>query len=117
MLPSQELALIYEKQLRTVSEEVINLFRRFIKVSPVATVETSGYTGGSFKAAWEIKQNHDTSWTISNDMEYATILFDGRRFVVDRWFGSEQWLKKDNGQVMLEKFNRVLEKKLNKIKV
>jgi len=117
MLPSQELALIYEKQLLTVEEEVMNLFRRFIKVAPVATIETSGYTGGSFKAAWAIEQNHDTSWTISNDMEYATILFDGRRIVAGKWFGSEQWLEENNGHVMLERFNKLLERKLNKIKV
>jgi len=110
MLPSEELALIYDKQLRTVAKEVINLFNKFIKVSPVALVD-----GGSFRAAWDIEQNHDTSWTISNDMEYATILFDGRRFVAGKWFGSEQW--DEGGKAMLKRFNRILERKLKRVKV
>jgi len=117
MLPSEELIIIYKKQLLTIEEEVMNLFRRFIKVSPVDT--------GAFRSAWEVDQVSPREWIITNNTEYATILFDGRRFVGGQWvagqlisgqyYGSDQW--PDGGGPILELFNRRLQKKLDRIKV
>jgi len=107
MLPSEELAILYKKQLLTIEEEVMNLFRRFIKVSPVDT--------GAFRSAWAVVQVSATEWIITNNTEYATILFDGHRSVAGRLYGSKQW--KEGGEVMLKRFNRILQRKLNRTKV
>jgi len=107
MLPNEELAILYKKQLLTIEEEVMNLFRRFIKVSPVDT--------GAFRSAWAVDQVSATEWIITNNTEYATILFDGRRFAADQWYGSKQWI--EGGEVILKRFNRILNKRLDKIKV
>jgi len=107
MLPSEELQKLYKKQIQTVAEEVANLFTRFLKVAPVDT--------GAFRTAWTLEQTSPTSWEISNDVEYASILFDGRRFVAGQWFGSEQW--PEGGDVMIERFNRILERKLKQIRI
>jgi len=107
MLPSEELVELYEKQIQIVAEEVANLFTRFLKSSPVDT--------GAFRAAWDLEQKSPTSWVISNDMEYAEILFDGRRLVAGKWFGSDQW--PDGGHVMLERFNKIIARKLDRIRI
>lgn len=107
MTPSEELMKLYQKQIQTVAEEVANLFSKFLKVSPVDT--------GAFKTSWDFEQLSPTSWVITNDMEYAEILFDGRRFVSGKWFGSEQW--PDGGEVMLKRFNKILNRRLNKIRI
>ncbi len=107
MTPSEELMALYQKQIQTVAEEVANLFARFIKTSPVDT--------GAFRAAWNFRQEGPTRWIIENDMEYAEILFDGRRFVSGKWFGSDQW--PEGGDVMLKRFNRIVQRRLNKIRI
>ncbi len=126
MLPSEELKIIFAKQMRITEEEVMNLFHDFIKKSPVGNPETwvytkppykrkhpKGYHSGSFRAAWDISRKSDGSWVITNDVEYATILWDGRQFVAGRWYGSKQW--PHGGQIMVEKFNRTLQKRLDRI--
>ena len=105
MLPSEELAIIHKKQLDVVAEEVITLFDKFVKVSPVDT--------GAFKGAWAIKKNK-LSWIITNDMEYATILFTGRRKAGNKEYGSKQW--PEGGDPILMKFNRTLKRRLKKVK-
>ena len=106
MLPSEELNIIYKKQIQTVAEEVANLFTRFLKVAPVDT--------GAFRTSWSLEQTSPTSWELSNNVDYADVLFDGRRFVAGRWLGSEQW--PEGGDVMLERFNRILDRKLKQIR-
>jgi hypothetical protein len=108
MTPSQELELLYAKQIKTVAKGVTNLYGDFIRVSPVAEVN-----GGSFKAAWDLARKGDLSWSISNNMEYATILYEGRDPQTKK--GSNQW--PDGGLPMLEKFDRELTRELDKIRV
>jgi len=107
MLPSEELKILHDKQLRTTEEEVMNLFADFIKKSPVDT--------GAFRTAWSIDKKLDGSWVITNDVNYATILFNGTDVVAGKRYGSEQW--PDGGYVMIEKFNRTLQRKLDKVKI
>lgn len=107
MLPSEELAILDKKKDFIITQEVANLFAEFIKKSPVDT--------GQFRSAWDLIQNIDGSWTISNGMEYASVLFDGRRVVSGRWYGSEQW--SEGGEIMLKKFNILLEDRLDKLRV
>lgn len=107
MTPSEELAKLYEKQIQTVAEEVANLFTRLLKVAPVDT--------GAFRSSWNLEQTSPTSWEITNDVEYASVLFDGRRFVAGGWLGSEQW--PEGGDVMLERFNKILDRKLKNIRI
>jgi hypothetical protein len=105
MTPSQELELLYAKQIKTVAKGVTNLYADFIRVSPVDT--------GMFKAAWDMSNRGDMKWLISNNMEYATILFDGRDPQTKR--GSEQWA--EGGLPMLQKFDRELTRELDAIRV
>ncbi len=105
MLPSEELAQIESKRERITDEEVANLFAEFLRKSPVDT--------GAFRTAWELTQRIDGTWVITNDMGYASILFEGRRLVLGVWYGSEQW--PTGGDVMLAKFNRELQKRLDRI--
>ena len=102
MLPSEELEQIYKEQMKIVDTLVVQFFSDLQKSSPVAT--------GAFRQAWDIDKVKDAEWKISNNMEYATILFDGRRMVGGRYFGSEQWA--EGGYPMLEKLNRELERRL-----
>ena len=98
---------------RVIGKAVIDLFAEFQAQSPVGTEETTGvkgYSGGSFKEAWDIDVIGDNEWRITNNMGYATILFEGRRMVAGKYQGSEQW--PEGGLVMLEQFNRYIERKL-----
>jgi len=107
MLPSEELKLLKDKTDRIIAEQVLNLYREFIKVSPVDT--------GAFRSAWTFDQISDNEWIISNGMQYASILYDGRRLVAGKWFGSEQW--RDGGDPMLKEFNQKLERMLKDVRV
>lgn len=118
MLPSDELQLIYSKQKLVIEEEVHNLFQDFVKKAPVGAPETwknsrvpKGYISGSFQKAWAYKQNLNGSWSITNDVEYASILFDGYNGI----YGSKQW--RSGGYPMMSLFKRVVEKKLDNVKV
>lgn len=104
MTPSEELEQILAKRERAVEEAITNLFAEFMRKSPVDT--------GAFRTAWEIKKTAG-GYKITNDMEYATILYDGRQLVQGKWFGSEQW--PEGGAVMLDKYNRDLQSKLDRI--
>lgn len=102
MLLNDQLDKIYREQLRITEEEVLNLFQDFIKKSPVDT--------GNFRSSWSLEPLSETSWVIRNNAEYATILYDGRRFAAGQMLGSEQW--PEGGDVMVEKFIRVLQRRI-----
>lgn len=99
-----ELNEILEKKQKAIDKEVINFFHDLLKVSPVDT--------GAFRSAWKIDKISE-NWKISNNMEYASILWLGRRWTGDRWIGSEQW--KDGGEPMLQELNNKIQDELNKI--
>lgn len=107
MTPSEELAKLYHAQIQLIAEEVANLFTKLLKSSPVDT--------GAFRASWEIERTSETSWVITNDVEYAEILWDGVRMVAGKKYGSDQW--PDGGDIMLERFNRMITRKLDKLRI
>jgi len=104
MLSDSFSELIKETE-QAITNEVITLYSEFVKASPVDT--------GSFRSAWSLDKNKKYSWSISNNMEYADILFAGRRKVGKKWLGSEQWI--DGGESMLKEFENRIENKLNSL--
>ena len=106
MLPSTELALIYQKQMRVVDDVANDLFSELIHVTPVDK--------GTLKGAWDIKKTDD-GYRLSNNMEYASVIFDGRRLVAGKWYGSEQLVEGISGILM--KYNKILEIKLKNVRI
>ncbi len=89
MTPSEGLKNIIIDINKIVDDEVLNLYKKLVKTSPVG--ET-----GAFRRSWNISEGYITTnaskdWTISNFQEYATILAGGRRFVNGKMQGSIQW--------------------------
>lgn len=115
MLPSQELELIVKKQAVTVARVAKDLFSELISVTPVAQKN-----GGSLKGAWDIKKT-SSGWRISNNLLYASVIFEGRRFVYSpsypngRYEGSKQLKVSNNIYVILKKYDRIMQRELNKI--
>ena len=102
---SQELNEIYQKQLKVVDVVVNDLFSEIVSSTPVDT--------GALKGAWNLKDNGDNSWTISNNMEYASIIFDGYRIVAGKAYGSKQLPAGINP--VLSKYNTILKEMLKEI--
>ena len=103
---SQELNEIYQKQLKVVDTVVNDLFSELIQITPVDT--------GALKGAWDLKKNDSDSWTLSNNMEYATIIFDGYRIVAGKAIGSKQ-LPAGKFDAVLAKYNIILKELLKAI--
>lgn len=95
---------IIKKRDIIIKEEAFNFYGDLVSVSPVRT--------GSFRAAWDIKEK-ENGWRISNNMEYAITLWNGRRKVGKRWYGSLQW--PEGGDPMLQELNGRLQKRLDVI--
>ena len=106
MTISQELEDIYRRQLSVVGIVANDLFSELIHVTPVDI--------GSLKNAWDIKKNSDESWTLSNNLEYASIIFDGRRFVAGKAYGSLQL--PDGLDPILARYNIILQTMLNQVR-
>ncbi len=81
-----------------------DLLSELITVTPVQT--------GALKGAWYIEESND-GWIISNNMEYASIIFDGRRIVGGREYGSK---KLPAGiSPILKKYDLIMQQELAKI--
>ena len=94
-----------EKDIEKINKEVVSFHLALVKQSPVDT--------GHFRKAWELTRKGRFTWTIRNSMEYASILWAGRRQGVStlgnpKMYGSEQW--PDGGEPMLAKFKYELER-------
>ena len=105
MTINEEFDNILNHQMMIIDEEILNFFNELVKASPVDT--------GSFKSAWAIDKVNENEWIITNDVEYASILWDGRRFVAGKFEGSEQWA--EGGRPMLEKLNRTIQRRLDEV--
>jgi len=89
---------------KIVARVVADLFAELQRKTPVDT--------GALRQAWEVTQKGDT-WTISNNLVYASVIFDGRQIVNGKAQGSLQLIE---GIVpILDKYNRVLEIELRKV--
>lgn len=106
MTPTEAVAEISRRKNRIIDEVVRDMYSELIKVAPVDT--------GSFRSAWSIDKITN-GWRISNNMEYASILWDGRRFVAGKSVGSLQW--QEGGSPLLARYNNRIEKEFKDIKV
>jgi hypothetical protein len=86
---------------RKANLEVNKFYSTMIKDAPVDT--------GDFRSAWEINQIGKLKWRVKNNMDYASILWRGRRNVGGKWYGSEQWAQ--GGEPELKR----LEKRLSEL--
>ena len=117
-----ELDDIVNKKRNIVKKHVINFAADLKANAAVGTQETTGikgYRGGAFKAHWSVPDLKGYVWSFGNSMEYASVLWAGRRFFRGRWWGSEQikgpidWSK--GGDVYLEQMNKDMQAELNRI--
>ena len=105
MTISQELNSIYDKQMRVVGIVANDLLSELIHVSPVDT--------GTLKGSWDI-QRITNGYRLSSNLEYADVIFDGRRLVAGKWYGSEQLPA--GLSPILAKYNIILEQELDKVR-
>jgi hypothetical protein len=123
MTPSEELAALERKMDAIITKRVTDFFADLQEIAPVGDpslwlinqgkekiTKPIGYIGGDFRKDWTIDREGD-DWVIRNGMEYASVLWDGRRMVAGRWFGSTQW--PEGGDVMLERLNHDIQKDLD----
>jgi hypothetical protein len=108
MTISQELNSIYDEQMRVVGIVANDMLSELIHVTPVALVN-----GGSLKGAWDI-QTITNGYRLSNNLEYADVIFDGRRLVAGKWYGSEQLPA--GLDPILAKYNLILERELDGVR-
>ena len=108
-----ELTAEFDREVNKDKDKVWKKVQKFydtlVHGSPVAKKN-----GGFFKSQWFVAEDMaQFSWTISNNAEYATILWAGRQVGVDKWgntrmYGSLLGWGKQGGQPMLEKFREDL---------
>lgn len=108
MTPLEELRLLTKKQNSVLAENVTMFHAELQSVAPVG--ET-----GNFKQAWTAEKVKQGVFTISNNMDYADVLARGRRQVMGKWYGSEQW--SDGLEPMLQFYKNKINKDLNEVKV
>lgn len=109
MTPTQALAAIEKEAEKIVAQEAIGLHADLKSASPTKT--------GDFKANWNIVKKSGSigmAWTIFNPMEYASILWAGRRVVNGRSYGSEQWLQ--GGDPMLQQTDLAINRRMKAIR-
>ena len=106
MTPSEALKAIEKDAEKIVSQEALGLHARLVQASPVDT--------GTFKASWSIDKKSPLHWVIANTVEYASILWAGRRTVGGRAYGSEQWVH--GGDPMLKQTDIAIDRRMKGIK-
>ena len=105
MLPSEALAKMQQDIKIVIAEVVQGLLAELTANTPVDTAQLKG--------AWNISKKDDYSWVLSNNMEYASIIFEGRRLVAGKYYGSLQLV--DGIDPILEKWNDILQNRLDKL--
>jgi len=89
-----------KKDIKKVNIRVVKFFDDLKLEAPVST--------GEFRDDWRLVRTDNFTWTITNNMEYASILWAGRREYEGRMYGSDQWPK--GGEPMLKKFEYDMER-------
>ena len=107
MTPLEELRLLSKKQNNVLAENVALFHAELQSVAPVDT--------GAFREAWTAEKVKQGVFTISNSMDYADELTRGRRQVMGKWYGSEQW--SGGLSPMLQFYKNKINKDLNEVKV
>ena len=91
---------------QTVNEVAVDLYNELVRVTPVDT--------GQLRTSWTFEKTA-LGYLLSNNMQYASIIFEGRRIVAGKTYGSKQ-LPAGLDPILM-KYNIILTNKLNKIKV
>lgn len=107
MTPLEELRLLRKKQNNVLAENVTMFHAELQSVAPVDT--------GAFREAWTAEKVKQGVFTISDNMDYADVLARGRRQVMGKWYGSEQW--PDGLDPMLQFYKNKITKDLSEAKV
>lgn len=94
-----------EKSDFIIAEMAANLLEELIKRTPVDI--------GTLKASWDMQKVGD-GWLLTNNMNYASFIFNGRREVMGKMFGSLQL--PDGVYPIIQQFNNQLQKRLNNLK-
>lgn len=129
MTPSQAVDEL-ERQYKQVLDRVVaDMFNEFSRITPVGNPSTwkinegragkklykpAGYSGGQLKTSWDLTPQGE-GWRLSNNMEYASVIFAGRRLVAGKMYGSEQLPA--GLDPVLAKYNRILEREFERIRV
>lgn len=91
---------------KAIGREATTFYSELVASSPVDT--------GTFKSHWKVEKQTEYEWHITNNMVYASVLWDGRRQVGNKMQGSEQWA--EGGDPMLLRSNKRLNEKLDSLK-
>lgn len=102
MTLSGELKLLVDKKDRIIAEMATNLLSELIKRTPVDT--------GTLKASWEMTKIND-GWLLTNNMNYASFIFNGVRVVQGKKIGSNQL--PDGVFPIIQRYNAELQKRLD----
>jgi len=106
MLPSEALAKMDKDIIRIFDEVSQGLLSELQTITPVDT--------GQLRGAWLLTEKTPYIRRISNNMEYADVILHERRIVAGRLYGSLQFPK--GIDPTLEKWNGILQDKLDKLK-
>ena len=106
-----------------LAETVADLYSELVTVTPVGDASQwntkyppKGYIGGSLRAAWKLTRLANNRWKLSNNMEYASIIFDGRKPGSGGWLQGSKQLPAGVDPILL-KYNLLLTQRLNRLKV
>lgn len=102
MTASEELKAMIKKRDKVVAEMATNLLAELTSRTPVDT--------GILKASWELTKVGD-GWLLSNNMDYASYIFNGIRVIESKQVGSKQL--PDGVFPILQLFNRELQRRLD----
>ena len=94
-----EFNLEVDKDIQKVTKLTVSFYAALKIVAPVKT--------GEFRRDWKLTEESPLTWTIENNMEYASTLWLGRRSVNGKMYGSDQWPR--GGQPMYDRFKYDLE--------
>ncbi len=95
----EEFEIEIGKDLKRVNSRIVKFYGDLKMVSPVRS--------GDFRSDWKMTRPDEFNWKIENNMQYASILWYGRRELNGRMYGSDQWPL--GGEPMLAKFKYDLE--------
>jgi hypothetical protein len=89
-----------EEDYQEMTSKIAGFFSDEVKNSPVDT--------GEYRSAWEMDSTKKWTWVLKNSMDYAPILWGGRRQINGVWYGSEQGFYAEPIEVRLARLEEIL---------
>ena len=106
MNPSEAFDELKRQYEQTLARVVADMFNEFTRITPVKT--------GQLKTSWDLTQQGE-GWLLSNNLEYASVIFEGRRLVAGKMYGSTHLPA--GLDPIIAKYNKILEREFERIKV